>query len=74
MNVKDLPYYQQLLDTIEDIDADTAILQMEEYLSGIEKGLEVLKKARKYPDRIVLENQKGFRELIIRYKKKFNRN
>ncbi len=73
MKVKDLAYFEHLLETITSEEVDQAICEMEEYLAGIEKGLKVLKKIGKYPDKVVLENQKGFTDLIVRYKKKFNK-
>ena len=68
----DVNYYQERLERLSKNDQDTikmSIDEIEDILAGIEKGLRVLDRLDKYPDKIVIENKTAFTILVTDYKK-----
>lgn len=66
----DLNYFKQRITSrhSEDPeDLERTIGELQEIVRGINKGVEVLARLGKYPDDKMLENKKGFEEVLERY-------
>lgn len=66
----DLNYFKQRIQSrhVDDPeDLERTIEELKEIVHGINKGIEVLAKLGKYPDAKMLENKKGFEEVLEKY-------
>ncbi len=68
----DLNYFKQRITSrhSEDPeDREQTIAELKEIVHGINRGIEVLATLGKYPDAKMLENKKGFEEILEKYLK-----
>jgi len=70
---KDVSYYQdQLENSHSKAQWQAFYIEVESILKGMDKGLAILKKIGKGPEKKVLENQKNFQEILKLLEKKIS--